>query len=480
MENEQLYLPGYNVVCNVDPARRGTAIVLRDHIVFSNVEKSLDGRLTALRVHNTTLCCVYAPSGSVLRLERERFFNNTLAYYLRHRSEHTILAGDFNCVLRQCDATGPNTSPALLNTIQQLQLRDVWVELQPNVSGHTYIAHNSSSRLDRVYVSAGLRDNLRSADTHVCSFSDHLAVSVCVCLPHLGRRLGRGFWSLRAHVLSAEHIEEFQYRWQFWTREKRNFSSWMAWWLSYAKPKIKSFFRWKSKLYYDDFHREYQRLYAQLRLAYDGYYQNPDMLATINLLKGKLLKLQRDFTHLFTRANETHVAGEPLSTFQLGERRRKKNTISHLRNERGESLDSSDAIEQQLQQYFSELYGLGDVEVDAGNAFHCERVIPEQDEANTHIMSDITTADIYAAIKTSAPRKSPGSDGLPREFYLRAFDVIHRELNLVLNEALSTNFPPEFVDGVIVLVKKKGSDNTAKSYRPISPSTSITKYSLVC
>lgn len=242
----------------------------------------------------------------------------------------------------------------------------------------------------------------------------------------------------------------------------------MAWWLSYAKPKIKSFFRWKSKLLYDDFHREHQRLYAQLRLAYDGYYLNPNMLSTINRLKGELLKLQRDFSHFFTRVNETHVAGEPLSTFQLGERRRKKNTITHLQSDTGERLTSPDTINQQLQQYFTELYGPGVAEEDAGDAFHCERVIPEQDQGNTGIMSDITTAEIYSAIKTSAPKKSPGSDGLPREFYLRTFDVIHRELNLVLNEALATNFPPDFVDGVIVLVKKKNSDDTAKSYRPIS------------
>lgn len=55
VENEQLVLPGYNLISNVDHARRGTAIALKDHIVFSHIERSLDGRLIALRVHNTTL-----------------------------------------------------------------------------------------------------------------------------------------------------------------------------------------------------------------------------------------------------------------------------------------------------------------------------------------------------------------------------------------------------------------------------------------
>ena len=125
VENDRLCLPGYNVICNVDHARRGTAIALKQHIAFTNVEKSLDGRLVALRIHGITLCCIYAPSGTALRMDRERFNNKTLSFYLRHQTEHTILAGDFNCVLRQCDATGTNTSPALQNTIRQLQLQDV-------------------------------------------------------------------------------------------------------------------------------------------------------------------------------------------------------------------------------------------------------------------------------------------------------------------------------------------------------------------
>jgi exonuclease III len=138
VENEQLILPGFNVIANVDQTRRGTAIALKAQIPFSNVEKSLDGRLVAVRVNNTTLCSVYAPSGTVFRAQREQFFNTTIAFYLRHRTEHTIIAGDFNCVLRQCDASGYNMSPSLQTTVTQLQLHDVWLKLRPRDPGHTH------------------------------------------------------------------------------------------------------------------------------------------------------------------------------------------------------------------------------------------------------------------------------------------------------------------------------------------------------
>lgn len=376
VENEQLSLPGFNVVCNVDHARRGTAIALKEHIKFSHIEKSLDGRLLALRVHNTTLCNVYAPSGSVLRAERERFFNNTISYYLRHSTDHIIVGGDFNCVIRQCDATGSNSSPALQATVQQLRLKDVWQQLRSRETGYTYITHNSSSRLDRIYVSESLREHLRTAHIHVCCFSDHKALVTRICIPLPDRAHGRGFWSLRPHLLSTENINELQTRWQYWTRQRRYYPSWMEWWLSCAKPKIKSFFRWKSKLSFDIFHQQQQRLYEQLRQAYDGYYNNRTMLITINRVKAELLSHQRRFSEMFVRINETFVAGEPLSTYQLGERTRRKTTIEQLRNERNEVIDNSDQIRDHMVQYFTELYARETVEVEPeGGTFQCARVI---------------------------------------------------------------------------------------------------------
>ncbi|EDS40485.1 pol-like protein [Culex quinquefasciatus] len=64
VENEELTLPGYNIVFNVDHSRRGTAIALKDFIKFTHVEKSLDSRMITLRVLNTTIANVYAPSGN--------------------------------------------------------------------------------------------------------------------------------------------------------------------------------------------------------------------------------------------------------------------------------------------------------------------------------------------------------------------------------------------------------------------------------
>ncbi|XP_055545689.1 uncharacterized protein LOC129730401 [Wyeomyia smithii] len=314
-----------------------------------------------------------------------------------------------------------------------------------------------------MYVSHGLCAHLRNAATHVYSFTNHKALTARLCLPSLGRAPGRGYWSLRPHLLTTENIEEFQVRWQ-----RRNFPNWMTWWLSCAKPKIKSFFRWKSHEAFSEFRAVHQRLYAQLQRAYDDYYQNPAILTTINRVKAQMLAHQRKFSQNFMRINDTYIAGECISTFQLGERQKKKNVITELHGENDEILNTSEAIENHLFQYFKDLYTASAVHEDARQPFQCNRVVPENDIPNEACMAEITTAEILGSIRSSAKRKAAGSDEMPVEFYQRTFDVIHRELNHVLNEAMTTDFPQDFANGVIVLVRKSGTTNTARGYRPIS------------
>lgn len=57
---------------------------------------------------------------------------------------------------------------------------------------------------------------------------------------------------------------------------------------------------------------------------------------------------------------------------------------------------------------------------------------------------------------------------MTREFFLRAWAIIKTELVEIFNEMMSGGIREEQLEGIIVLVKKKASDNTISSYRPIS------------
>uniref|UniRef100_A0A182R3Y0 Reverse transcriptase domain-containing protein n=1 Tax=Anopheles funestus TaxID=62324 RepID=A0A182R3Y0_ANOFN len=163
LEDEHISISGYEIITNIDIARRGTAIALKHGIKITNIARSPDSRIIVMRINDTvTLCNVYAPSGSHNRKERENFYNHTLAYYLQNSTQNLIMAGDFNCVVHDKDSTGNNNnSEALKGTIQALKLKDTWELLKGNMVEYSYITSNSASRLDRIYVSEKLKSNTK-------------------------------------------------------------------------------------------------------------------------------------------------------------------------------------------------------------------------------------------------------------------------------------------------------------------------------
>lgn len=126
VESANLHIPGYNVITNVDEAKRGTAVALKSHIPYSNVQRSLDSRILTVKIGNSvTICNVYAHSGSQNFSARENLFKQHLPFYLQATTEHIVLGGDFNCVIAPKDATGSsNHSPSLKQLIENMQLLD--------------------------------------------------------------------------------------------------------------------------------------------------------------------------------------------------------------------------------------------------------------------------------------------------------------------------------------------------------------------
>lgn len=469
VEDPYLTIPGFNVITNVDSQKRGTAIALKSHMTCSNIQRSLDSRVITVTLEGSVkIVNIYAPSGTTNYASRENFFQNIVPFYLQSTTEHLVLGGDFNCVVSHKDATGTsNFSPALGNMLNSLHLKDTWDLLKPNQIQYSYIRPNCASRLDRLYISESLIEQLRTAEFYVTSFSDHKSYKIRCCLPNQGRNFGKGFWSIRAHVLTEDNMQEFEIKWNRWLRERRNFSSWMSWWVNCAKPKIRSFFRWKTNESFRTFHAENEVLYQRLRTAYDNLYQNPTGMTEINKIKGKMLLLQNQFSHSFERLNDKLISGEKLSTFQLADRiKRKKNSTITTITDNGRVLRNLDDIESHVFNYFNQLYATQNHQPSTN--FPSNRTIDMNCVANNEAMNEITTEDIFFAIQSAAGRKSPGNDGIPKEFYVKAFDIIHRQLNLILNEALQGNLPLEFLEGVIVLCRKNSNHSSITAYRPIT------------
>uniref|UniRef100_U5ER22 Reverse transcriptase domain-containing protein n=1 Tax=Corethrella appendiculata TaxID=1370023 RepID=U5ER22_9DIPT len=464
----QLQIPGFEFFYNVDHSRRGTAIGVKSHIQVTNVERSLDSRIISMRINgNITLCNIYAPSGTQNRANRENFINNLIPFYLRETTDYKILGGDFNCVIDTKDSTGTsNKSIALKQLVQNLRLTDSWEYLNRNRVEFSFVRGDSSSRIDKIYVDRTHNNKIVSTNYQVNSFSDHKAFILRFQLPRLGRNYGRGIWRLKPQVMTEENITEFALKWAYWTRQRRQYTSWLEWWTAYVKPKIMSFFKWKTGQIYRRHTDMMNLLYFSLKRAYERYETTPGELAEINRIKGKMLNLQNNFSKLLFRSNENFISGEPISSFQICNRIKNKSTTT-IKNViiQGQVSNNPDEIIQATTNFFKDLYTSTDVQnID----IQPEKVIAAGNEDNENLMDEITTDEIYSAIKGSAPKKSPGLDGLPREFYLRVWDIIKTEFSLIINEVKNGNISRNLMQGIIVLVKKKNTCNELSSYRPIS------------
>ena len=67
---------------------------------------SPSGRFMTAKFREIWIINVYAPSGTAMKQERERFFNIELSYLQTGETGHILLGEDYNCIFEASDATG--------------------------------------------------------------------------------------------------------------------------------------------------------------------------------------------------------------------------------------------------------------------------------------------------------------------------------------------------------------------------------------
>ena len=93
---------------------------------------------------------------------------------------------------------------------------------------------------------------------------------------------------------------------------------------------------------------------------------------------------------------------------------------------------------------------------------------------------DLTENEVYSCLKTFETGKSPGSDGLPAEWYLTSWqDIKQLVLNSFLYSRSNGHLSITQKQGIITLLPKKDKDPLKiKNWRPISLLKQIIKFCL--
>lgn len=75
----------------------------------------------------------------------------------------------------------------------------------------------------------------------------------------------------------------------------------------------------------------------------------------------------------------------------------------------------------------------------------------QYDIRNEDLMNSADEGEIWQSIKSSASRKSPGEDGLPKEFYAKTWNIIRREFSRLINNIMQNpEANPKLMNGIIV------------------------------
>ena len=130
-------------------------------------------------------------------------------------------------------------------------------------------------------------------------------------------------------------------------------------------------------------------------------------------MKETIVKLNKTKSWFFEKINKID---KPLD--RLIKKKREKNQINKIRNEKGEVTADNTEIQRIIRDYYEQLYGNKMDNLEEMDRFLEKFNLPRLNQEKIEIMNNpITSTEIKAVIKNLPRNKSLGTDGFTGEFY---------------------------------------------------------------
>lgn len=162
--------------------------------------------------------------------------------------------------------------------------------------------------------------------------------------------------------------------------------------------------------------------------------------------------------------------GEASSRFflRLEKKAGSDNWIPAMRRADGSIASDIDSICSSWVGFYSALFTAETIDFSAQAELLSNLSARLPDDARLHCEGLLSLNEVFTALKGMA-HKSPGSDGLPMEFYLAFWETLGSDLVDVLNSSFEIGFLPSSLKGALIsLIFKKGDRLEHKNWRPIS------------
>jgi len=409
---------------------------------------------------------------------------------------YTIWGGDFNFIFDlDLEASGGNPNLKLrsietMKTIMNdLDLCDIWRIRNPTTkrftwrgtaqgknSNHNHYLHR---RLDFFFISDELQPFVEDCDIIPAPSTDHSALSINL-KAFQEESKGPSFWKFNNSLaeneeyitklkttidaikksLNSENILNSQVRWELIKYEVRKFT------ITFSKSLAK-----KRRT-------EYQKLESEIKQIENtnGWEKEENMIVEHD----KLIKLLEERSNYIT---EGIIIRSKAKWYELGEKSNKyfltlekrnkaKTHIKKIVEPNNTEITQPKKILGKIYDHFSKIYlSRSDKTENECLEFLSQIDIPKLSEEDKEACDgEITIDECHYALKQMGTSKTPGNDGLTKEFYMCMWSELKDDLVRCLNDGYKNgSLTTSQKQIVITLLEKPGKDNRLlDSWRPIS------------
>ena len=451
----------------------GTVLLYRPTFNLLKVTRDSVGRLVLCEFsfHDRTfrVCSIYAPNRNP---DRDDFFDPSVP---------TILCGDFNAVFDRsidrrgsCPFTaGRDSSNTLSSLFRDCCVLDIWRALHSSQRGFTWDKPDGSlsSRIDLFGCPYSWASSVSSCEIHPCPLSDHSALVLRASLPDVIPP-GPSRWHLNVSFLNnfsfVTLISDF---WSDWRLRKNSFDSLQNWW-DVGKSKIKGL---AIRFCCQQSSERNQSRSLLTNLAQHLKTRIDDGAVSLSDIYHNVLSQITQIDSLSARGSQVRSRiqwaedGESSTSFflRLEKKRGSESWISAIKNDQNVVVSKINEICSVWRSFYSNLFSAEGTDANVASSLleNITAVLPSLQVPLCE--GPLDPSEVLAALKGMSKNKSPGSDGLPAEFYLQFWEVLGSDLTEVLNEAYRLgSLSSSQRSGLISLIFKKVIDLTARIGAP--------------
>ena len=469
----------------------GVCILFNNNFGFEVVKQFSDpeGRFILCDIKTdskiTTLLNIYAPNN-----DDPIFFEKIYEHLNSFECEEIVFGGDFNLVLDlDMDKEGGNKTThknalkVLNSVIENLDLVDIWRVQHPQIKRFTWRRRrpNIQCRLDFFLVSNTIGTNVIETDILPGYKTDHSLITISLST-HSNPR-GPGFWKLNTSFLSDnnyiklvkqtisnvskqyEHDNEVDeiLLWEMIKMQIRADS------ITYAKQKNKE--RKNRVKILESKIADLQNTLEENKITYDS-----------TEVQKKLEKRKRELESIIEHQTRGAILRSQTRWYNEGEKNTKyflslekrhvnQKTIKSLKLDNDVIITSDKEILHEARMFYKSLYTskVSSSEI-YDDLFFQENNTKLDDMERNSCEGELTSEECLIALKSMDNSKTPGSDGLPADFY----KVFWEDIKSFLVNALNAGFHRGTLSisqrrGLITLLPKKDKIlYRLKNWRPIS------------